>query len=94
MRILWSRRAVAHLVAIREYIEQDNMKAAERVALRIQDVVRQLALHPLMGRTGRVRGTRELAVAGTPYIVAYRLKRGVLEMIAVLHGRQKWPTSL
>jgi plasmid stabilization system protein ParE len=44
MRSVWSRRAAGHLVAIREYIEQDNAKAAELVALRIRDAVRQLAL--------------------------------------------------
>lgn len=91
MRIVWSRRAAAHLVAIREYIEQDNAKAAELVALRIRDAVQQLARQPLMGRPGKVRGTRELVITGTPYIVPYRVKRGVLEMIAVFHGRQKWP---
>lgn len=94
MRIAWSRRAAAHLVAIRDYIEEDNPEAAERVARRIRDAVGRLAHQPLIGRPGRVRGTRELVITGTPYIAPYRIKRGVVEMIAVFHGRQKWPRLL
>jgi toxin ParE1/3/4 len=39
-------------------------------------------------------GTRELVVAGTPYIIPYRLRRDRLELLAVLHGRQKWLPKL
>lgn len=62
MKIVWSRRAAAHLVAIREYVEQDNPEAAGRLARRIREAVEQLARHPLMGRPGRVQGTRELVL--------------------------------
>jgi toxin ParE1/3/4 len=94
MRIVWSRRAAAHLTAIRDYIDEDNPEAAERVARRIRDVVGKLAHEPLIGRPGRVRGTRELVIPGTPYIAPYRIRSGVVEMIAVFHGRQKWPKLL
>jgi toxin ParE1/3/4 len=46
-----------------------------------------------MGRPGRVISTRELVVSGTPYIVAYRVREGVVEILAVIHGAQQWPTS-
>jgi addiction module RelE/StbE family toxin len=94
MKISWSRRAAEHLAAIRKYIEEDNPEAAQRVALRIIECLRQLAGQPMMGRPGRVRGTRELVISGTPYVAPYRVKRGALEIIAVFHGRQKWPKSL
>jgi toxin ParE1/3/4 len=94
MKISWSRRAAEHLAAIRKYIEEDNPEAAQRVALRIIECVRQLTAQPMMGKPGRVRGTRELVISGTPYVAPYRLKRGALEIIAVFHGRQKWPKSL
>lgn len=47
-----------------------------------------------MGRTGRVVGTRELVVPDTPYIIPYRVKRNRLEVIAIFHGRQRWPAKL
>ena len=94
MKVVWSRRAAAHLIAIQEYIEQDSQDAAQRVAERILECVDRLQEQPLTGRPGRVRGTRELVIAGTPYVAPYRVRRDVLEMIAVFHGRQKWPKRL
>lgn len=94
MKVVWSRRAAAHLVAIQEHIEHDSQDAARRVAERILECVDRLQEQPLMGRPGRVRGTRELVIAGTPYIAPYRVKGDVMEMIAVFHGRQKWPRRL
>ncbi len=44
-----------------------------------------------LGRPGRVKGTRELVVTRTPYIVAYRLKRQSIQILRVLHGARLWP---
>jgi len=53
--------------------------------------VERLADLPSLGRPGRVAGTRELIVPGTPYVIPYRVRGGSLEVIAVFHGRQQWP---
>ena len=74
MKIVWSRKAIRHLIALREHIARDS--------------------EPAMGRPGRVVGTCELVVADTPYIIPYRVGRERLELIAVFHGRQKWPVKL
>jgi len=91
MNIVWSPRAVGHLRQIRQYIAEDDPHAAARVAEKILASVELVALQPSMGRPGRVPGTRELVVTGTPYIIPYRVHRQRLELIAVFHGRQKWP---
>jgi toxin ParE1/3/4 len=44
-----------------------------------------------MGRPGRVSGTRELVIPGTPYIVPYRVRGGKLEILRILHATQRWP---
>ena len=44
-----------------------------------------------MGRTGRVPLTRELIVGGTPWIIVYRARADVVEIIRLLHGAQSWP---
>ncbi len=94
MNIVWSSRAIEHLSHLRAYVALDNPKAANRVAAALLDAVERLAELPNLGRPGRVAGTRELVVPGTPYVIPYRLRGDRLEVIAVLHGRQKWPTRL
>ena len=82
---------MAHL---REYIARDNPNAANRIASALLEAVERLVKLPSLGRPGRVAGTRELVVPGTPYIIPYRLRGDRLEVIAVFHGRQKWPKQL
>jgi toxin ParE1/3/4 len=94
MKIVWSRRAVQHLEEIRNYIATDHPQAARRVAAQILESVDLLAGHPHIGRAGRVIGTRELVVSGTPYVIPYRVREDRLELIAVFHGRQRWPKRL
>jgi addiction module RelE/StbE family toxin len=94
MTVVWSRRAIRHLIALRAYIEKDSEQHAARVAARILKAVEILQSQPGIGRPGRLLGTRELVVSDTPYIIPYRVRRDRLELMAVFHGRQKWPTKL
>lgn len=93
MQVVWSPRAVQHLSGLRRYIEKENPKAASKVARRILEVVELLQSMPHAGRPGRVPGTRELVIADTPFIVIYRVVAKTLQVIAVLHAAQKWPTA-
>ena len=94
MRIVWSRRALRHLRRLRSYVAQDNPDAAARVAEKLLAAVEPLAVHPDLGRPGRVVGTGGLVVPDTPYVIPYRVRGARLELIAVFHGRQKWPAHL
>jgi toxin ParE1/3/4 len=82
------------LVALRAYIAKDSEQSAALVATRILDAIELLQTQPEMGRPGRVVGTRELVISDTPYIIPYRIRNERLELIAVFHGRQKWPKKL
>ena len=94
MKVVWSRRAIRDLVYLRAYIEKDSEQNAVLVAKRILKAVDLLQTHPEIGRPGRMVGTRELVVPETPYLIPYRVRRQRLELIAVFHGRQKWPLTL
>lgn len=94
MKVVWSRRAVQHLVALREYIAKDSEQSAVLAATRILDAVDLLETQPEMGWPGRVVGTRELVIPDTPYLMPYRIRNDRLELIAVFHGRQKWSKKL
>jgi len=89
--IVWSPRAITHLADLRAHIARDNPNAAGRIATTLLTAVDRLTELPNLGRPGRVAGTRELVVPGTPYVIPYRLLGDRLEIIAVFHGRQKWP---
>jgi toxin ParE1/3/4 len=91
LKLVWTRTAIRDLVGIRRYIGHDNTMAAQDVASRILDVVNKLRKHPEMGWIGRVAGTPELVVSGTPYLVPYRIRAKAIELLRVLHGRQEWP---
>ena len=92
--VRWTRRAHRRLQAIGAHIEADNPLAAARVIRAIALAVHRLSEAPGRGRPGRVRGTRELVVVGTPYIVAYRVHANDIEVITVQHGAQLWPNEL
>jgi addiction module RelE/StbE family toxin len=90
----WTRRAVRRLDQIGNHIAQDDPEAAARVVARIVAAVDNLTSHPAMGRVGRIKGTREFVFADIPYIVAYRVIPGVVEILTVIHGAQRWPLEL
>ena len=94
MTVVWTRRAIRQLVALRNHIARDSEQSAARAAQRILEAVELLNEQPEIGRPGRILGTRELVIPGTPYLVPYRVKKNRLELIAVFDGHQKWPSNL
>lgn len=94
MNVVWSRRAIDHLVGIREYIAEDSPTSAAKVAATILQAVELLRNQPRIGRPGRILGTRELVIPGTPYVIPYRIQSDTLELLAVFHGRQSWLAKL
>ena len=91
--LIWSPTALAHLRTIYGYIVAENPVAALEVQEAIEQAVGRLQDNPRLGRPGRVRATRELVVAAYPaYIVVYEIARQAVHILAVMHGRQQWPT--
>ena len=93
VRVGWTEPAAAALGAIQDYIADDNPRAAFEVAHRIRIAVEQLQVYPGSGRAGRIRGTHELVIHDLPYIVAYRIKRGEVQILSVYHTSRKWPET-
>lgn len=91
MRIRWTTPATKQLAAAYDYIAEENPRAARKITMKIWEAVELLGRHPGAGRKGRVPGTRELVILGTPFIVAYQVERNELQVLAVLHTARKWP---
>lgn len=93
MIIEWLPAAERDFDSIVDYIAVDNPAAAIAQGDEIQEQVAKLLQHPQLGRAGRTKGTRELVVVNTPYLVAYRIKPGAIQILRILHGAQQWPDS-
>jgi len=91
MTLVWLRRAERSLEAIADYIARENRQAAHATILTIRAAAARLIDNPTLGRHGRVPGTRELVVVGTPYILPYRVQGETIQILHVLHGARQWP---
>lgn len=92
MRIRWLKRTDLDVEEAFDWLAEHNLTAAWEMLARIRKRGDEdLAEHPELGRLGRVRGTRELVMTGTPYLLIYRIKGEALHILRVLHGRQQWP---
>ena len=91
MKIVWTRLALRDLDQARDYIALANPKAASDTIGRIDKALAALLAYPEMGRLGRLKGTRELVVVGTPFFVPYRIRDNRIELLGVIHGARKRP---
>ncbi len=72
-----------------EFLTHEEVGA--RIDQTIYDSAGSLKSFPNKGRTGRVEGTRELALPPLPFVVVYRVLKDIVEIANVIHGAQKWP---
>ncbi len=45
----------------------------------------------MMGRPGRIAGTREFVVSGLPYIIVYQVSEQWIDILTVFHTAQSGP---
>jgi toxin ParE1/3/4 len=94
MKIVWTRKASRHLRAAYDYWAGERSVGAADIMLdRIFTAVELLERFPEAGRLGRIPGTRELVIVPTPSLIAYRVRRSKIEILALLHGARKWPEA-
>ena len=91
MTVRWTPTSLRDLDALHSFISEDNVAAATAVVETLLKGIAALARNPEMGRTGRVAGSRELVIA--PYVVAYRSRKSVIEILGIIHGARRWPDS-
>ena len=91
MRVRWLRTALRNLDEEANFIRADDPQAAGAVVRRVLDAVALLATQPALGRPGRVPGTRELIVPQTRYVIPYRARADVVEILRVLHAARRPP---
>jgi len=91
MKLRWSESAAADLERIADYLGDKTPAHAERLTLAIWRAPEMLLQSPLIGRPGRVPGTRELVLTPLPWILVYMPGPEAIDILRVLHGAQRWP---
>lgn len=86
----WRETARADLLAIVDYISDDNPDAAQRLKDDIEAKAAALPENPKLYRIGRMLGTREMVVHSN-YVVVYMEEPRKVTILRVLHAAQLWP---
>lgn len=56
----------------------------------VSDAAARLADHPMLGRAGKIQGTREL-VLHESYRLVYEIGGETVWMLALVHTARRWP---
>lgn len=88
----WRETARTDLLAIVNYISDDNPDAAQRLKDEIETKAAKLLEQPKLYRPGRVAGTREMVVRKN-YVVIYTEDARAVTILRVLHAAQQWPPT-
>jgi len=93
MKLRWTPRAVADLEEIADYLLSVSPTSWERLIGRIEAVADYLLQFPHMGKVGLVTGTREFVLSGTPYIVVFRVREGIVQILSIRDRRMQLPPT-
>jgi len=93
MKLRWTPRAVADLEEISDYLMAASPQTWEQLLQRIEQLTDALLDFPLMGKRGRVPGTREFMLAGTSYILVFQVKEDAVVIVSVRDGRMRLPPT-
>jgi len=86
-------RAARDIAAIEAYIDEVNPEAATGVATRIRRAFDLITDRPDVGRPTPVPHLREWSVPGLPYVIAYRVRGDMVEILRAFHASRRRPTS-
>ena len=90
MKLGWTPEALADLTHIRCVIARTRPVAANKVVRHIKASTRLLLEQPRLGREGRIPGTREWLVTGSPYVVSCLVREDVILILRIIHTSIDW----
>lgn len=90
---MWSPRADKDLFAAWVYIAEDSPVSADAVEGRLVYSAERLTEYPLLGRRGRVFGTREFPVGHTSFTLIYRVRSAKVSIRPRTSSETKVPLS-
>lgn len=90
MRVIWAPEALQDRNDIWDYISADNLRAAARIDELFSDAATRLANHPMLGRSGKIQGTRDL-IPHESYRLVYEISGETVWLLALVHTARQWP---
>ena len=88
----WTERAIADLEGIAEFVSRTSAVYAEGVVLRIDQRLQLLRQYPQLGKLApEAEDLRVREVVVDSYRVFYRPQDACVEVLTILHGRQRTP---
>ena len=94
MRLEWNPKAIEDRRDFLLHIGESSLSSALKNDDAIESKAERFLLSPLTSyKTGRVPGTHELVVSKR-YVLVYRVKGDIVEILRVLHTAQTAPASL
>ena len=90
MKVFWASSAEQDRADIFDHISQDDPLAAIRMDERFAEAASRLAVHPRLGKTGQVPGTREL-IPHESYRLVYEVDGDAVWILALVHTARLWP---
>ena len=91
MRFKVLPRAVRDLIEIRAYIAPNDEQAADAVALRLKRALELIVARPDVGRPIPEQRLREWSVPGLPYVIPYRVRGDLVEILRFFHTSRQRP---
>ncbi|MEX0613993.1 MAG: type II toxin-antitoxin system RelE/ParE family toxin [Pirellulales bacterium] len=93
-RYFLSSVAEADMLAVWEYIAQDNIAAADRMIDRFTAAFERAAQFPEANQKYQhPKGDFRIAVVA-PYLIFYKISDDEIDIVRVLHGARRWEELL
>jgi toxin ParE1/3/4 len=88
MRIAYTRRALAQIASVYEYLSERSPQAAHNVRASIRATIARLVHMPMLGKLTDEPGVHVLIEPEYLYRVFYHIEGGDVTVIRILHGSQ------
>lgn len=89
IKIVWTKRALLHLKAELEYYGKIDHSLAKELTIEVNNSVKKIADMPGIGRPGKKISIREFILNKYPYVIVYRVRDDILEILAFIHQKRK-----
>lgn len=90
MRVVWTPEALQDRGDVWDYIAADNPHAAARMDALFSDAASRLTGYPLLGKPGKIPGTREL-ILHESYRLVYEVDGETVWILTLIHTARRWP---